>query len=86
MQVEVFIIADEYLTKSWTYPDELYGIGKYGSDSYRIFCVNEWKEVCAIAENLLWLCVFTTENCYVIDSVCLDQLLIAMRLLTTLCD
>ena len=37
--------SDEYLTKSWTYPDELYGIGKYGSDSYRIFCVNEWKDV-----------------------------------------
>jgi len=37
--------SDEYLTKSWTYPDELYGIGKYGNDSYRIFCVNEWRHV-----------------------------------------
>jgi len=37
--------SDEYLTKSWTYPDELYGIGKYGNDSYRIFCVNEWRDV-----------------------------------------
>ena len=31
--------------KPWKYPIELYGIGKYGNDSYRIFCVNEWKLV-----------------------------------------
>uniref|UniRef100_A0A4W4H6X2 Methyl-CpG-binding domain protein 4 n=1 Tax=Electrophorus electricus TaxID=8005 RepID=A0A4W4H6X2_ELEEL len=37
--------SDEYLTKSWRYPIELHGIGKYGNDSYRIFCVGEWKEV-----------------------------------------
>ncbi|XP_073501111.1 methyl-CpG-binding domain protein 4 isoform X2 [Phyllobates terribilis] len=38
--------SDEYLIKKWRYPIELHGIGKYGNDSYRIFCVNEWKEVC----------------------------------------
>lgn len=38
-------VADEYLSKQWKYPIELHGIGKYGNDSYRIFCVNEWKEV-----------------------------------------
>ncbi|XP_076362291.1 uncharacterized protein LOC143253050 isoform X2 [Tachypleus tridentatus] len=37
--------SKEYLTKEWTYPIELYGIGKYGNDSYRIFCVKEWKKV-----------------------------------------
>ncbi|KAK3540106.1 hypothetical protein QTP70_025796 [Hemibagrus guttatus] len=37
--------SDEFLTKSWRYPDELYGIGKYGNDSYRIFCVGDWREV-----------------------------------------
>ncbi|KAM8930822.1 methyl-CpG-binding domain protein 4 [Pelodytes ibericus] len=37
--------SDEYLTKKWRYPIELHGIGKYGNDSYRIFCVNEWKAV-----------------------------------------
>ncbi|KAK7481797.1 hypothetical protein BaRGS_00026944 [Batillaria attramentaria] len=31
--------SDEYLTKDWKYPIELHGIGKYGNDSYRIFCV-----------------------------------------------
>nr|XP_060622243.1 methyl-CpG-binding domain protein 4 isoform X2 [Anolis sagrei ordinatus] len=37
--------SDEFLVKRWKYPIELHGIGKYGNDSYRIFCVNEWKEV-----------------------------------------
>ncbi|XP_059505520.1 methyl-CpG-binding domain protein 4 isoform X2 [Stegostoma tigrinum] len=37
--------SDEFLTKQWKYPIELHGIGKYGNDSYRIFCVKEWKEV-----------------------------------------
>ncbi len=36
---------DEYLTKQWRYPIELHGIGKYGNDSYRIFCVEEWRQV-----------------------------------------
>ncbi|XP_059800478.1 methyl-CpG-binding domain protein 4 isoform X2 [Hypanus sabinus] len=36
--------SDEFLTKQWRYPIELHGIGKYGNDSYRIFCVKEWKE------------------------------------------
>ncbi|KAI4823352.1 hypothetical protein KUCAC02_011941 [Chaenocephalus aceratus] len=37
--------SDEYLTKQWRYPIELYGIGKYGNDSYKIFCVDEWRVV-----------------------------------------
>ncbi|XP_077547650.1 methyl-CpG-binding domain protein 4-like [Haemaphysalis longicornis] len=37
--------SEEYLTKEWRYPNELHGIGKYGNDSYRIFCINEWKKV-----------------------------------------
>ncbi|XP_006796497.1 methyl-CpG-binding domain protein 4 [Neolamprologus brichardi] len=37
--------SDEYLTKQWRYPIELHGIGKYGNDSYRIFCINEWRQV-----------------------------------------
>ena len=50
----LWLITEEYLTKSWTYPHELYGIGKYGNDSYRIFCVNEWKEVSVFLQNLLY--------------------------------
>lgn len=37
--------SEEYLTKDWIYPKELHGIGKYGNDSYRIFCVNEWRKI-----------------------------------------
>ncbi|XP_017265235.1 methyl-CpG-binding domain protein 4 [Kryptolebias marmoratus] len=37
--------SDEYLNKQWRYPIELHGIGKYGNDSYRIFCVDEWRQV-----------------------------------------
>jgi methyl-CpG-binding domain protein 4 len=39
-------MSDGYLKKSWRDdPDVLYGIGKYGSDAYRIFCLGEWKDV-----------------------------------------
>lgn len=41
----IFSRTEEYLTKQWRYPVELHGIGKYGNDSYRIFCVDEWKQV-----------------------------------------
>lgn len=43
-----FSCVDEYLTKQWRYPIELHGIGKYGNDSYRIFCVGEWRQVSVI--------------------------------------
>ena len=36
----------DYLEKDWDAdPTKLYGIGKYGSDAYRIFVKNEWREV-----------------------------------------
>ena len=41
----ICVIVEEYLTKSWCYPRELHGIKKYGDDAYRIFCINEWKQV-----------------------------------------
>lgn len=45
MLIYLVQFAEEYLRKNWQYPKELHGIGKYGNDSYRIFCVNEWKQV-----------------------------------------
>ena len=27
--------SEDFMTKDWIYPKELYGIGKYGNDSYR---------------------------------------------------
>nr|CAD7267086.1 unnamed protein product [Timema shepardi] len=37
--------SEEFISKRWTYPRELHGIGKYGDDSYRIFCLGDWKDV-----------------------------------------
>lgn len=38
--------TQEFLNKEWTRAADLYGIGKYGEDSYRLFCLGEWKTVC----------------------------------------
>ena len=32
-------MSDEYLKTDWQNPSELYGISKYGQDSYRLFCL-----------------------------------------------
>lgn len=42
------LFLEEYLTTQWRYPIELHGIGKYGNDSYRIFCLGEWREASAV--------------------------------------
>ncbi len=35
-----------YTHNSWQDdPTSLYGIGKYAHDAYRIFCLNEWRDV-----------------------------------------
>lgn len=46
--LSIFSCVDEYLIKQWRYPIELHGIGKYGNDSYRIFCVGEWRQVSVV--------------------------------------
>ena len=39
-------MSDDYIKKDWrSSPDVLYGIGKYGSDAYQIFCEGKWREV-----------------------------------------
>ena len=39
-------MSTEYLVKEWQDdPTKLYGIGKYGSDAYKIFCTPYWKKV-----------------------------------------
>lgn len=38
-------MSQDYITKDWRDVKELFGIGKYGSDSYKIFCLNQWKSV-----------------------------------------
>lgn len=39
-------MSNDYLNKDWkNEPRTLYGIGKYASDAYRIFCLGDWKDV-----------------------------------------
>ena len=39
-------MSDGYLKDGWKdSPEVLYGIGKYASDAYRIFCLGDWKSV-----------------------------------------
>jgi hypothetical protein len=39
------MLAKDYLQKSWKdYPDALYGIRKYASAAYIMFCVVDWKK------------------------------------------
>ncbi|XP_028396974.1 uncharacterized protein LOC114520836 [Dendronephthya gigantea] len=52
--------STEYLCKAWQYPNELHGIGKYGNDSFRMFCLGECKDVLPDDHKLnlyhTWLC------------------------------
>ena len=39
-------MSEGYLKKNWREdPKVLYGIGKYASDAYQIFCVGDWRGV-----------------------------------------
>jgi len=40
------LMSHGYIHKDWRKdPRGLYGIGKYGSDAYHIFCTNEWLSI-----------------------------------------
>ena len=55
------------MTKNWCYPRELHGIKKYGDDAYRIFCINEWKQVIVIC--LMYTFITNVACMCMIDSV-----------------
>jgi len=39
-------MSNDFINKDWKdNPDTLYGIGKYASDAYRIFCLGDWRSV-----------------------------------------
>ena len=39
-------MSDGYLKGGWQdTPEVLYGIGKYASDAYKIFCLGRWRDV-----------------------------------------
>ena len=42
----LIMMSNDYLKKDWKdTPESLYGIGKYASDAYRIFCLGDWRNV-----------------------------------------
>ncbi len=42
----LIMMSNDYLKKDWKgAPELLYGIGKYASDAYRIFCLGDWRNV-----------------------------------------
>lgn len=36
---------EEYLSKPWKNPEELYWVGKYASDAHKVFIEGKWREV-----------------------------------------
>eukprot|EP01137_Pigoraptor_chileana_P035308 Opistho-2@29117 len=38
-------MSEDFIASNWTLPSQLYGIGKYAEDAYRIFCLGEWAQV-----------------------------------------
>jgi methyl-CpG-binding domain protein 4 len=57
---QIMRFSYEFKHKAWLYPKELFGISKYGNDSFRIFCRNEWRKVKPLDHKLNmyhnWLC------------------------------
>jgi len=39
-------MSNDFINKEWKdNPTVLYGVGKYASDAYRIFCLGDWRNV-----------------------------------------
>ena len=55
-------MSQEYLEKDWQEPIELYGIGKYGNDAWKIFCTSDWKDVEPKDHALTWYHDWLVEN------------------------
>ena len=55
-------MSEEYITRDWSDPIELYGIGKYASDAWHIFCKGDWKSVKPKDHALVWYHDWLTEN------------------------
>ena len=47
-------MSQEYISKQWKEPIELYGIGKYANDAWKIFCTPDWKNVSPKDHALSW--------------------------------
>ena len=55
-------MSSEYITIDWKEPIDLYGIGKYGNDAWKIFCTNDWKSVTPKDHALKWYHTWFLEN------------------------
>ncbi len=56
-------MSREYIEKDWKEPIELYGIGKYGNDAWKIFCTQGWKNVQPKDHALSWYHDWLIANC-----------------------
>jgi methyl-CpG-binding domain protein 4 len=55
-------MSREYIDKNWKEPEELYGIGKYANDAWKIFCTEKWKSVQPKDHALVWYHDWLLEN------------------------
>ena len=55
-------MSKEYLAKDWKEPIELYGLGKYANDAWKIFCTPGWKSVKPKDHALVWYHEWLLEN------------------------
>jgi methyl-CpG-binding domain protein 4 len=55
-------MSKEYIEIDWKEPIELYGIGKYANDAWKIFCTPDWKNVTPKDHALNWYHAWLMEN------------------------
>ena len=55
-------MSKEYLEKDWKEPIELYGLGKYANDAWKIFCTPKWKSAEPKDHALVWYHEWLLEN------------------------
>lgn len=47
-------VLEEYLSKAWKEPEELYWVGKYAADAHKIFVERKWRQVQPSDHALKW--------------------------------
>ncbi len=56
-------MSQQFLEKDWKEPIELYGIGKYANDAWKIFCTSNWKNVTPKDHALVWYHDWLMKKC-----------------------
>ncbi|CAM9459280.1 unnamed protein product, partial [Hapterophycus canaliculatus] len=52
--IAIIRFSQEYLSKSWKKPEELYWVGKYAADAHKIFIERKWRQVQPSDHALQW--------------------------------